>query len=228
MPGDTEHDEPDLSRDDGSPTRAEMGVDRSTLDDVKRGPARSTRDAATKGSTRPREITRALVPSVALILVIAVPTMVVEEEWGGRPMIEQGNLLWLVPAALVVLAFFLGGTSWGSGRDHRPRPRWRARWSASWRPRRCFSEAMCAAIGSCTRCTGLTYSASGSAERSQRSRLLSRVLAMGGVARPACGSPRGTRGALADADGATGSPASGPTGSGPALVTAHELLNRQR
>jgi hypothetical protein len=109
MPGDTEHDEPDLSRDDGSPTRAEMGVDRSTLDEVKRGPARSTRDAATKGSTRPREITRALVPSVALILVIAVPTMVVEEEWGGRPMIEQGNLLWLVPAALVILAFFLGG-----------------------------------------------------------------------------------------------------------------------
>ncbi len=109
MRGNKEHDKPDVSPDHGSLTRAEAGIDRSNLDDEKQGSARSTQGVATQRSTRTREILQALVPSVALILVIAVPTMVVEEEWRGRPMIEQGNFLWLVPATLVVLAFFLGG-----------------------------------------------------------------------------------------------------------------------
>jgi hypothetical protein len=47
--------------------------------------------------------------SVALILVIAVPTMALEESWYGRPMIDQHSHLWLIPAGVVVLAFFLGG-----------------------------------------------------------------------------------------------------------------------
>ena len=113
MLGNTEHDEPDATSGDDSLPLSENGLDRSKLRDGKRGLARSKRIARAQGSTRTRKILRALVPSVALILVIAVPTMVVEEDWHGRPMIEQGNLLWLVPAAFVVLAFFLGGRLMG-------------------------------------------------------------------------------------------------------------------
>jgi hypothetical protein len=35
--------------------------------------------------------------------------MVVEEDWHGRPMIEQGTHLWILPAFLVASAFLLGG-----------------------------------------------------------------------------------------------------------------------
>jgi hypothetical protein len=47
--------------------------------------------------------------SAFLMLVIAVPTMAVEEDWHGRPMIDLPTHLWLVPAFFVVAAFLVGG-----------------------------------------------------------------------------------------------------------------------
>jgi hypothetical protein len=35
--------------------------------------------------------------------------MAIEEDWHGRPMIDQATRLWLVAAALVAVAFFVGG-----------------------------------------------------------------------------------------------------------------------
>jgi len=45
----------------------------------------------------------------ALILVVAVPTMTVEEDWHGHPMIDQPTHVWLLAAGIVVVAFFIGG-----------------------------------------------------------------------------------------------------------------------
>lgn len=47
--------------------------------------------------------------SAALVLVVAVPTMVIEEDWHGRPMIDQHTYLWLAAAGLVAVAFAVGG-----------------------------------------------------------------------------------------------------------------------
>ena len=47
--------------------------------------------------------------AVALILLVSVPTMVVEETWHGHPMIDQPSFLWVVPACLVAVSFLLGG-----------------------------------------------------------------------------------------------------------------------
>ncbi len=44
-----------------------------------------------------------------LVLVVSIPALVVEEDWHGRPMIEQGTHLWILPAFLVASAFLLGG-----------------------------------------------------------------------------------------------------------------------
>lgn len=46
---------------------------------------------------------------LALTLIVAVPTLVVEEDWRGRPMIDQPGHLWVVPTVLVGAAFALGG-----------------------------------------------------------------------------------------------------------------------
>jgi len=43
------------------------------------------------------------------VLVVAVPALAVEEDWHGRPMIDQPTHLWLIPASLVVAAFLVGG-----------------------------------------------------------------------------------------------------------------------
>jgi hypothetical protein len=42
-------------------------------------------------------------------LAIAVPVLVIEENWHGRPMIDDPSDLWLLPAALVCGAFLCGG-----------------------------------------------------------------------------------------------------------------------
>ena len=52
---------------------------------------------------------RVIAWSTFVILVVAVPVMAVEEEWHGKPMIDQGNHLWLVAAFLVAGAFLAGG-----------------------------------------------------------------------------------------------------------------------
>jgi len=44
-----------------------------------------------------------------LILAVSIPVMAVEEDWHGRPMIDEGTYLWIVPAVLVASAFLFGG-----------------------------------------------------------------------------------------------------------------------
>src|SRR5271157_76234 len=44
-----------------------------------------------------------------LVLIVSIPAMIVEEDWHGRPMIDQGTHLWILPAFLVASAFLLGG-----------------------------------------------------------------------------------------------------------------------
>jgi hypothetical protein len=46
---------------------------------------------------------------ICLVLLVSIPVMIVEEEWHGRPMIDDGTHLWLLPAFLVASAFLLGG-----------------------------------------------------------------------------------------------------------------------
>jgi len=47
--------------------------------------------------------------STCLVLLVSVPVLIVEESWHGHPMIDDPNYLWLIPALLVALAFWLGG-----------------------------------------------------------------------------------------------------------------------
>jgi hypothetical protein len=44
-----------------------------------------------------------------LVLIVSIPVMVVEEDWHGRPMIDEGTHLWILPAFLVASAFLFGG-----------------------------------------------------------------------------------------------------------------------
>ncbi|MDA8062845.1 MAG: hypothetical protein M0T80_10555 [Actinomycetota bacterium] len=62
-----------------------------------RGPATTTRARA------------GLLRGLLVTLVVAVPSMVVAEEWHGRPMIDQPGLWWLLPGAVAVAGFFAGG-----------------------------------------------------------------------------------------------------------------------
>lgn len=56
--------------------------------------------------------------SAFLMLVVAVPTLTIEEDWHGRPMIDQPTHLWLVAALLVTGAFLVGGAFAGYRRPH--------------------------------------------------------------------------------------------------------------
>ncbi len=58
---------------------------------------------------------------LATVLAVAVPTMVVAEDWRGRPLIDQGGAWWLLPAAAAVAAFFTGGVVAARGRAGRGR-----------------------------------------------------------------------------------------------------------
>lgn len=42
-------------------------------------------------------------------MVIAVPTLAIEETWHGRPLIDQRHHLWIIPAVIVSAAFVAGG-----------------------------------------------------------------------------------------------------------------------
>ena len=44
-----------------------------------------------------------------LVLLVSIPVMVVEEDWHGHPMIDEGTHLWILPAILVASAFLFGG-----------------------------------------------------------------------------------------------------------------------
>ncbi len=43
------------------------------------------------------------------MLVVSIPAMIVEENWHGQPMIDEGTYLWILPAVLVASAFLFGG-----------------------------------------------------------------------------------------------------------------------
>jgi peptidoglycan/LPS O-acetylase OafA/YrhL len=43
------------------------------------------------------------------MLVISVPTLAVEEDWHGHPMIDQPTHLWIIAVCMVAAAFLLGG-----------------------------------------------------------------------------------------------------------------------
>ena len=44
-----------------------------------------------------------------LVLIVSIPVMIVEEDWHGRPMIDEGTHLWILPVLLVASAFLFGG-----------------------------------------------------------------------------------------------------------------------
>jgi drug/metabolite transporter (DMT)-like permease len=50
-----------------------------------------------------------IVGSAFLVLAVSVPTMIIEEDWHGRPMIDQPTHLWILAACLVAASFFAGG-----------------------------------------------------------------------------------------------------------------------
>jgi hypothetical protein len=50
-----------------------------------------------------------IVGSALLVLAISVPTMMIEESWHGRPMIDQPTHLWVLAGCIVAAAFFGGG-----------------------------------------------------------------------------------------------------------------------
>jgi len=49
-------------------------------------------------------------------LVVAIPAMVIAEDWHGRPMIDEGGAWWVLPAGVALLGFFAGGVVAARGR----------------------------------------------------------------------------------------------------------------
>jgi hypothetical protein len=49
-------------------------------------------------------------------LVVAVPTMVLAEDWGGRPLIDHTGEWWILPGLIAAGSFFLGGMVAARGR----------------------------------------------------------------------------------------------------------------
>jgi hypothetical protein len=62
---------------------------------------------------------RSLSDAVLFTLIIAGPTMLWEEMWRAKPMIDQTGDLWIAPAVIVGVTYFLGGSIAGR---HRRRP----------------------------------------------------------------------------------------------------------
>jgi hypothetical protein len=46
---------------------------------------------------------------VVVGLAISCPTFLIEEFWHGKPLIDQGGIWWVLPAAIMALGFLLGG-----------------------------------------------------------------------------------------------------------------------
>jgi hypothetical protein len=62
-----------------------------------------------RSGSRPESTWVDIALPICLVLLVSVPVMMVEEGWHGRPMIDEGTYLWILPAFLVASAFFLGG-----------------------------------------------------------------------------------------------------------------------
>jgi len=76
----------------------------------------SSRDAHRSGRCRSGLGWADIGMSALLILVISVPTMAVEEDWHGRPMIDEPTHLWIIATCLVAAAFLVGGVVAGHRR----------------------------------------------------------------------------------------------------------------
>ena len=50
-----------------------------------------------------------MVQGLVLTFGVATPTLILEEDWHGQPMIDQPGHLWVVPTLIVAVAFALGG-----------------------------------------------------------------------------------------------------------------------
>jgi len=50
-----------------------------------------------------------MLQGLVLILGLAAPTLILEENWHGRPMIDQPGHLWVLPTLVVAAAFAVGG-----------------------------------------------------------------------------------------------------------------------
>jgi hypothetical protein len=59
---------------------------------------------------------RSLSDAILFTLIIAGPTMLWEEMWRGKPMIDQPGDLWVVPAIIVTATYFVGGAIAGRHR----------------------------------------------------------------------------------------------------------------
>jgi peptidoglycan/LPS O-acetylase OafA/YrhL len=46
---------------------------------------------------------------VVLTLAVAAPTLFIEENWHGKPMIDQPGQLWVIPTIVVAISFAAGG-----------------------------------------------------------------------------------------------------------------------
>lgn len=62
---------------------------------------------------------RSLSDAILFTLIVVGPTMLWEEMWRGQPMIDQSGDLWVAPAVIAGLAYFIGGSIAGR---HRRRP----------------------------------------------------------------------------------------------------------
>ena len=66
------------------------------------------------------EVNRRSFTVTLVVLLVSMPTMAVEEFWGGRPMIDQAGKGWAIPTVIVLSAFFVGGLA--TYRRHRSSP----------------------------------------------------------------------------------------------------------
>ena len=53
---------------------------------------------------------------LSVTLVVVGPTFLFSELWRGRPIIDQSGDIWLIPAAIMAIGFFVGGMFAGSRR----------------------------------------------------------------------------------------------------------------
>jgi hypothetical protein len=71
------------------------------------GPAPPPGPAATRPARRFDWIRVAI--GLIVTLVVSVPTLAIEEDWHGQPLIDQSDHKWVLPAIVVAVAFVIGG-----------------------------------------------------------------------------------------------------------------------
>lgn len=79
------------------------------------------RVGTTASRRRPASAARRWLAGLAVTMVVAVPCMVVEEDWHGHAMIDLRTWLWIPFAVAVALAFVVGGAIATSGPARRRR-----------------------------------------------------------------------------------------------------------